>query len=76
MTDKTGGKCKTSRKLGKGYSENDKRKEIEWNKARFKRIKFLCNTYKPLCGRWIKWYSNHVQAFNMCLIEYVALDMS
>lgn len=21
----------------------------------------------------IKWYSNHVQAFNMCLIEYVAI---
>ena len=26
MTDKTGGKCNTSRKLRIGYSENDKRK--------------------------------------------------
>jgi hypothetical protein len=45
VTDNAGGKCNTSRTLGKGHSGN----EIEWNKARFKRIKFLCNTYKPLC---------------------------
>jgi hypothetical protein len=72
MTNKTGGKCKTSKKLGKGYSKNDKRK-IECNKARFKRSLFITSTNHYAGHEKIKWYSNHVEAFNMCLIEYEAI---
>lgn len=50
-----------------------KGKEIEWNKARFKRI-FIVTPINHYAGdEKIKWYSNHVEAFNMCLTEYVAI---
>jgi hypothetical protein len=70
VTDNAGGKCKTSRPLGKGCSGN----EIEWNKARFKRSSFSVTPINHYARyEKIKWYSKHVEAFNMCLIEYVAI---